>query len=172
MAAVLKPGDLQYFFRPLAPDDMHQVMAIEVVNYEFPWTAGNFADSLKEGYSLWAMFSSLGQLVGYAVFMQVVDEVHLLNLSIRREWQSQGLGARLLQKVLDEAKAIPVASVLLEVRPSNLAALRLYRRFDFQELGIRKNYYPAAKGKREDACVMRHWLFPQADSTLSGTTHG
>ena len=96
-------------------------------------------------------------MLGYAVLMPAVDEVHLLNISIDTEYQRQGVGAALLDEMLHVARGLNVQRVILEVRPSNLAALGLYRQAGFSELAVRRGYYPAANG-REDAMVMEYRL--------------
>jgi len=149
MSAVLKP---QPRFRPLAESDLAAVMTIERDLYEFPWSPGNFRDSLAAGYSCWAMLSER-RLIGYAVLMLGAGEAHLLNLSIARAEQRRGHGTRLLHHVLGVARRYGVARLLLEVRPSNAEARALYARNGFAELGVRRGYYPARHG-REDALVL------------------
>jgi ribosomal-protein-alanine acetyltransferase len=139
--------------RPMSIDDLDQVMAIEQRIYPFPWTRGNFADSLAAGYRM-PVLELDGRLVGYAVMMWLPDEVHLLNLSIDQACQRQGLGRRLLEGLLEEASQAGARGMLLEVRPSNLPAQRLYRESGFETIGLRKRYYPSWNQTREDAIVM------------------
>lgn len=150
MSAVLLP---QFEFLPMAASDIDAVLEIENDIYPFPWTAGNFHDALLAGYSGW-IFRVDGRLVGYAVVMMVVDEAHLLNISIERGVQGQGYGARLLQFVMELAAAHGGRQLLLEVRLSNAPAIKLYRQFGFEQIGVRRGYYPAPVG-REDAFVLR-----------------
>lgn len=149
MSAVLQP---RLEFAPMTAIDLDAVAAAEIPLYEFPWTRTNFSDSLAAGYSAWVM--RVGQdLVGYAVMMLVIDEAHILNLSIAREWQRQGNGMRLLDFLIHTARLARVQTLFLEVRPSNSAARALYGRRGFRQIGVRRGYYPAAWG-REDALVM------------------
>lgn len=148
MSAVLRPV---FELRPMSEADLPAVMAIENAIYAFPWTQGNFRDSLAAAYACW-IYERDGELIGYAVVMQAADEAHLLNLSIAAAGQRQGNGSRLLQRVCERARANGAQLVLLEVRPSNLAALRLYERHGFQRVGLRHAYYPDADG-REDALI-------------------
>lgn len=148
MSAVLKPV---YELRAMTEADLPAVMAIENAIYAFPWTPGNFCDSLAAAYACWTYLCD-GELIGYAVLMQAADEAHLLNLSIAAAWQRQGYGSRLLRCVCERARAGGARLLLLEVRPSNLAALRLYQRHGFQQVGLRRAYYPDAGG-REDALI-------------------
>jgi [ribosomal protein S18]-alanine N-acetyltransferase len=138
--------------RPMMRDDIDEVIAIERTIYEHPWTPGNFRDSLQAGYSCW-MLECGGALAGYGVLMTGVEEAHLLNLSVALAWQRRGLGRYLLGHFTDIARKADAHCILLEVRPSNLAARALYTQAGFRELYVRSGYYPAAQG-REDAILM------------------
>ncbi len=140
--------------RAMATTDLDAVEAIEQRNYEFPWTRGNLSDSLLAGYSC-CVLDWADEILGYAILMQGVDEVHLLNFSIAGPWQGHGLGRRFLAWLCDDLCRRGVGSMLLEVRPSNSAALRLYESFGFRRIGLRKGYYPAHQQTREDAIVMK-----------------
>jgi ribosomal-protein-alanine N-acetyltransferase len=149
MSAVLEPAiELQ----PMAESDLPAVMAIENAIYPFPWTEGNFRDSLAAGYSCSTLVRK-GELVGYAVLMLAADEAHLLNLSIALPWQRQGFGGLSLQRLCELARTQGARLIYLEVRPSNAAGLRLYERHGFRRVGLRRAYYPAPDG-REDALIL------------------
>lgn len=150
MSAVLKP---QWRVETFKEEDLDDIIAIEKTIYEFPWTAGNFRDSLRAGYSCRAYRNPENELVGYGVLMHGVDEAHLLNLSIALPYQRAGHGGRLLEHFIDVARRAKATLVFLEVRPSNLAARALYARHKFKLVGTRRGYYPAAYG-REDALVL------------------
>ena len=143
-------------FRPMQECDLPWVAAEDQRLYPYPWSEGNFADSLKAGYSAWIMTLD-GAPAGYGVIMKVLDEAHLLNISVVAAHQGQGWGRRLLDELCDVARAHQCEQMLLEVRPSNTPALGLYERYGFELIGRRKGYYPAAQG-REDALVMRRPL--------------
>lgn len=149
MTAVLKPA---IELRPMAEADLPAVMAIEKAIYAFPWTQGNFRDSLAAGYGCW-IYARNGEMIGYAVVMPAADEAHLLNLSIAAVFQKQGYGSLLLRRLCEVAREHGARLIFLEVRPSNVAGLRLYERHDFQRVGLRREYYPAQVG-REDALVL------------------
>ncbi|THF55948.1 ribosomal-protein-alanine N-acetyltransferase [Pseudothauera rhizosphaerae] len=133
--------------------DLEWVTANEAELHPYPWTRGNFADSLGAGYSAWIQ-SDGGHPCGYAVVLSVLDEAHLLNISVARGAQGRGLGGALLDFLCARARASGATQFFLEVRPSNQPALALYRRTGFEPIGRRKGYYPAPGG-REDAIVMR-----------------
>lgn len=136
--------------------DLDEVLAIEYRIYAFPWSRGNFVDSMSSGYSCWVCRVG-GELVGYLVLMLAVDDAHLLNISVAEKRQGMGFGARLLRQAMIAGRQGGAATLLLEVRPSNEKALALYRHFGFQQIGVRRGYYPADKG-REDALVLTHSL--------------
>jgi ribosomal-protein-alanine N-acetyltransferase len=140
-------------FMPMAEHDLDWVVRQETSLHRFPWSRGNFTDSLAAGHSCWLMRDA-GTAVGYAVVLCVLDEAHLLNISVVHAVQGRGLGNRLLEYLLSTARNGGIRQFFLEVRPSNLAALALYRRAGFVEISRRKGYYPSPDG-REDAIVMR-----------------
>lgn len=156
MSALLRPIPEGLEIAPMRREDLDAVVAVENTVYPFPWSWGNFYDSMQAGYSAWTCRAG-GALVGYTVFMIAVDEAHLLNISVAQPYQGCGLGARLLRHAMDVAWRAGASSMLLEVRPSNLPALRLYRHFGFEQIGLRRGYYPAEDG-REDALVFRRAL--------------
>ncbi len=143
--------------------DVEDVVAIERDAYPFPWTRGNFLDSLVSRYDAWTLREPDGRLAGYFLLMHAVDETHLLNITVRPDLQGRGLGRLLLDKVTELARSARMHSVLLEVRPSNAHALAVYEHCGFQRIGLRKNYYPAAGESREDAIVMRRMLDSHVD---------
>lgn len=143
-------------FLPMAERDLDAVAALEASVQNFPWSRGNFADSLTAGYSAWVCRIG-GDLVGFSVVMPAVDEAHLLNLAVCKHRQGQGHGARLLHRAMQNARAGGARRMFLEVRRSNEQAARLYRDLGFAEIAVRKGYYPAVVG-REDALVFERAL--------------
>lgn len=141
-----------FSFRPMRQEDVEAIMLLERCLYPFPWTPGNFTDSLHAGYSCW-VYEFGSHLVGYAVLMLAVQEAHVLNIAIGADWQRQGLGRRLMQHLIKVSREYRAEMMFLEVRPSNHAALRLYDDIGFNEMATRKHYYPA-HGGREDAILM------------------
>lgn len=149
MSTVLKPQVLD--LTPMTPADIGRVVAIENDIYPFPWTPGNFSDSINAGYRCWLVRED-GMIAGYAIVMLGAGEAHLLNLSVARAAQGRGLGRQLLSAVMAAAHLHGARNMLLEVRPSNHGGCALYAKAGFVQLGVRKGYYPAAGG-REDALV-------------------
>lgn len=140
------------YLRPLKTHDIPKVLTIERQMYSYPWSEGIFKDCLKIGYSNWAFIKD-GQFVGYVILSVAVGEAHILNICLDPAYQGKGLGRQFLKEVLIIAKKKNANSVFLEVRPSNTAAVQLYKTAGFKKIGKRKNYYPAADGK-EDALVL------------------
>ena len=143
------------YLAPMTDADLDEVVAIEQVAYEFPWSRGNFEDSLRNGYYGLCMRHVTGTLIGYCVLMPVVDEMHLLNLCVAPQAQGAGAGLAMLREAVRIARMQGLEGLLLEVRPSNHRAIRLYEQFGFVTIGRRKNYYLARHRSREDAIVMR-----------------
>ena len=143
-------------FRRMTADDVPAILETENRIYPFPWTAGNFTDSLATGLGAWVCSDADG-LVGYSVMMMILDEAHLLNISIVATRQRRGFGGMLLEFLFDEARRAGGHAMLLEVRPSNESGCALYRRYGFVEIGRRRGYYPWHEG-REDAIVMKRAL--------------
>ena len=148
----------QLTYAPMVAGDIDEVFALEASVYPHPWSRGNFVDSLSSGYNSWTVRDSAGTLAGYFLLMAALDEAHLLNVAVAASRQRQGLGLYLLDKIVACARGLLMESILLEVRPSNVRALKVYEQYGFAEIGRRKAYYPAHNGQREDAIVMRFKL--------------
>lgn len=139
-------------WHPMRDEDLADVVMIESDVYAFPWSLGNFRDSLAAGYQCTTAWVGR-ELVAYAVVMQALDEAHLLNIAVARAWQGKGVGYRYMHHLIARARADKLEMLFLEVRPSNAVGRHLYEQLGFKELGLRRDYYPAATG-REDALFM------------------
>ena len=149
MSAVPHP---QIHYRRMRATDLAEVAHLEKELYAFPWSLGNFRDSVNAGYDCWVV--THGETVaGYAILMIALDEAHLLNIAVAPEWQNQGVGRGFLGHMVGIARQAGCQIIYLEVRPSNLAARHLYRKAGFQQIAIRPDYYPAVQG-REDALFL------------------
>ncbi|HEX5130415.1 MAG TPA: ribosomal protein S18-alanine N-acetyltransferase [Usitatibacter sp.] len=149
MSAVPIP---QLHYRRLRMGDLPEIAHLEKSLYEFPWSLGNFRDSVNAGYDCWVVTHG-ETVIGYAVLMVALDEAHLLNFAVAAEWHNQGIGRGFLRHMIEVARVAGCQIVYLEVRPSNLAARHLYRTTGFQQIAIRPDYYPAVGG-REDALFL------------------
>lgn len=156
---------------PMQPSDMGEVMSLESVSHRHPWTQANFLDSLTAGHWTYCIrpkssapllantpppLAELPALWGYCILYPAVDELHLLNITIDPVLRRQGIGTRVMQAIEGIALEQQMSRIILEVRPSNIPAVKLYEHMGFTIIGLRKAYYPndVASGGREDASVM------------------
>ncbi|MCP5418068.1 MAG: ribosomal protein S18-alanine N-acetyltransferase [Chromatiaceae bacterium] len=148
--AILKNPQIKLL--PMQQSDVAEVVHLETRCYEFPWTETIFLDCLNVGYCCWIYRLDV-QLVGYGVMSVAAGEAHILNICIDPLLRCHGLGRRMMQRLLNLARKHRADTVFLEVRESNLAAQTLYQHLGFNEIGLRRGYYPAAKG-RENAILL------------------
>lgn len=139
----------------LTLDNLEQILAIEEDVYSHPWTRGNFIDSFANEHIFYGL-KSYQKVLAYFVLMPILDELHLLTIAVAGEYQRQGYAVLLLKNMIEFAIQHRFSSILLEVRVSNQRAIDVYKKFGFQEIGNRKNYYPTFNFEREDAIVMRY----------------
>ena len=149
-------------FRRMVQEDIEQVMKVENEVYEFPWSNQIFSDCIRVGYYCWLAMQQQ-TVVGHAVISIVADESHMLNLSIASNHQGKGYGRQFIEFLINEARVQQAQTMLLEVRPSNTAAINCYNSAGFNEVGCRKNYYPAQSG-REDALLLARHISPSTDA--------
>jgi ribosomal-protein-alanine N-acetyltransferase len=150
---------------PMRPADVDAVMAIESRVYPFPWSRGNFIDSLAAGYVAFLLRRrGEADLVGYCVAMAGAGEMHLLNITVAPDAQRQGHARFMLDRLLERCRDAGALRLWLEVRESNAGARTAYGRLGFREEGVRPGYYPAAHGRRESAVLMSRAVDPDEDS--------
>lgn len=152
MSAVPQPQ--QRVLLPMTTAHLDAVMAIEVSAYAFPWSRGNFVDSLASGYAACVLYDGEGRILGYFVAMAGVEEMHLLNITVAPQAQHRGHALYLLDALVSLCRERGARQLWLEVRESNARARSIYLRRGFVHVGRRRGYYPAAHGQREDAAVM------------------
>jgi len=138
--------------RSMTQADVDAVLGIELSVQAYPWTRGNFMDALNHGY-VCCVDDDTGVIRGYAILMPAVDEAELLSIGVTAALQRKGLGRMILNEMLQKARSMNIKRVFLEVRPSNIAAIALYKRSGFELIGVRRGYYQNANGS-EDALVM------------------
>jgi len=148
--------DLSAGFRKMLPDDVAEILIIEDAVYVSPWTSGIFNDCLRVGYHCW-VYTERDEVVSYGLISVAANEAHVLNLCVAPHAQGLGHGKRMLYKLMQLAEERDAASIFLEVRESNVAAVGLYEQEGFNRIGLRKGYYPAEDG-REDALVFAREL--------------
>lgn len=184
MSAVLKDPVMLV---PMSVRHLDAVLAIELLAYEFPWTRGNFVDSLAAGHVAQMLMSvprpvasrrapregqensgaaqrflegANGELLGYLVALPGFEEMHLLNLTVAPAQQGRGHARSMLEWLTALCAQQCARQLWLEVRESNARARGVYQRFGFAHIGMRKGYYPAPAGRREDAVVMGMEIAP------------
>lgn len=179
MSALLQPSDAAGpapMSRAMAVADLDSVLAIENAAYAFPWSRGNFTDSLAAGYRARMLVPAnpprRGEqpgpaCLGYCVAMPGYEEMHLLNITVHPAHQGRGLARQMLAELAGHSLACGLTTLWLEVRQSNGRAQRLYRQWGFLTVGLRRGYYPHDHGQREDAIVMRLNL-PRRSETPHG----
>ncbi len=151
MSAVLNPAEA--WFQPLTEARLDAVLAVEHASYTHPWNRTNFTDSLKSGYEAQVLLGG-DEVIGYFMAMKGVDEVHLLNITVAPAHLRQGWARVMLDALAIWSRGQGAEWLWLEVRTSNLRAMNVYDAYGFRRIGVRKQYYPAHAGQREDAVVM------------------
>ena len=142
--------------RDMTLGDLAEVFAIDCQTNDFPWTQSLFEQALASTKKT-SVIEEQGEILGFSIVSYVVGEAELLNICIAKQQQGKKLGNQLLEHVLAQAKQSENHEMYLEVRASNIAALALYEKHDFNEIGRRTDYYPM-KGGREDAILMARSL--------------
>lgn len=144
--------------RQMDESDLDWAYGVELDNSPSPWSKDGFARALHQGIN-YVFCDHQGQRLGFCCLLPVVDELHVLNLSIERSYQGQGIGKQALQAVLQRFEQTHYRTVMLEVRRTNKIARRLYQTLGFTQDGVRKGYYATASGEREDAILMSCALY-------------
>jgi [ribosomal protein S18]-alanine N-acetyltransferase len=147
-------------FEPLNVLWLDTLLPVEQQAYSHPWTRGNFIDAMAAGYETQLLVDAQGGLVGYFVAMIVLDEVHLLNITVAPARQRQGWARILLDALALWSRQRQAQWIWLEVRGHCSRARSIYAAHGYQEVGLRKNYYPMHDGPREHAVLMSLKLWP------------
>ena len=133
-------------------EDIDTVVKIENRCHLTPWTRKNFTDS-HNAKNLFKVLKEGGDIIGYYISLFSVDECQLLNLTVKSDFQKKGFGELMLKNLFNECKKENIINIFLEVRRSNLSAIRLYEKNGFNEIGVRNNYYQIRDGQ-EDGILM------------------
>lgn len=142
---------IELSYRRMEIDDIETVMQVETKVYTYPWTEGIFKDCIRVGYDCWLAVLE-GSIVAHAVISVAAGESHILNISVAEACQGHGIGKQFIEFLVSIARKKQASMIMLEVRPSNLAAIHCYNATGFNEIGCRRDYYPAPHG-REDALL-------------------
>lgn len=149
--------------RRVEPHDLETVDEIERASYPTPWSRSMFVAELRKPSSVAiGAYAEGGKLVGYAFVSRYVDAWHVMNVAVATEFRRRGIATTLLQRVFEVTANDPQRGYTLEVRVSNVEAIRLYERLGFEPRGIRRGYYT---DNREDALIM--WREPVSSEQAS-----
>ena len=148
--------------REMSHDDLHQVHAIEDQSFTSPWRQSSFEYEIDNKDAVLKVAISDNRIVGYVCIRTIVDVTHILDMAVMPEFRRMGIGSRLLINSLQDLRRLKpdTISIILEVRESNIAAIKLYEKFGFKEIGRRRGYY---QKPHEDAVIMERDL--NADNT-------
>ncbi len=145
----------------MSEEHLDQVSDIEKQCYKTPWSRHSFFYEAVENkcgryiVALWQDECGLSEVIGYAGMWILLDEAHITNVAVVPNWRGKRIAEMMLRYLLTLAMSEGVSAATLEVRPSNVSALKLYKRLGFVEMGRRKNYYED-DGIYEDALIL--WL--------------
>ncbi|GAA0496718.1 ribosomal protein S18-alanine N-acetyltransferase [Salinibacillus aidingensis] len=138
--------------RPMRISDLHQIINIEQKTFNTPWDEGSFKSELEQNkFAHYYVIEDEGIPFGYCGLWVVYESAQITNIAILPEYRGNNYGQELFSYALDEARALQAREMSLEVRTSNIIAQKMYRKFGFVPVGIRKNYYI---DNHEDAIVM------------------
>ena len=142
---------------PMNADHLEEIERLERICFSRPWSRRMLAEELENQCAafLVAEDGQTGTVLGYAGLLVVADEGYITNVAVFPEYRRRGVAARILEIYLNFAQANRLAFLTLEVRPSNEAAIALYQRYGFEEVGRRKNYYDLPK---EDALILTRYF--------------
>jgi ribosomal-protein-alanine N-acetyltransferase len=133
--------ELTTTLRPMTGDDVPEVLRLEAEIFTHPWTEGILRDELAAPHRTYLVAVEDGSIIGYGGMMLVEEDGHITNLAVSPARRGRGVATRLYLELVEGALAEGAENLTLEVRMRNLDARRLYSRFGFAPVGIRKGYY-------------------------------
>ena len=142
--------------REMVFGDIAELLTIERRCHSHPWSKKHFMSSIDSSHQC-CVLQAADKIAAYAITSTTVDEAELLNLTVALDYQRQGIGKRVLEIVMQSFQNT-ISTLFLEVRSSNHSAIALYDALNFNEVGLRANYYPAHNNRREDAIIMAKLL--------------
>ena len=135
----------------MSPEDVEEVVRLEKICFSDPWSKENFIDELQFKPAIPLVAKSGEEVVGYTCLWHLEDELEVANFAVSPAHRGKGIGEKIMKRIFQEAKGKGCKSIILSVRESNLAAIKLYTKFGFVEVGRRKKYY---RLPTEDALTM------------------
>lgn len=144
-----------YLIRKMTGQDLVRVMEIERESFPVPWSEDSYMGELRNSFANYVVCDCGGVVAGYGGIWVVFEEAHITNVAISKHYRQEGKGTRIMQELEGIARTKRAAKILLEVRPSNTSAIKMYEKLGFIPTGLRKNYYA---DNNEDAIVMTRYL--------------
>lgn len=136
------------------------IMEIEKDSFAIPWSRAAVEKELSNNLAIYAVVKENDKVVGYGGMWYVVNEGHITNIAVHKDYRRKGIGNVIVNKLIEIAEEKEMIGLTLEVRKSNLPALELYRKNGFKLEGIRPEYY---EDNKEDAYIMWKYLIPEED---------
>lgn len=137
--------------REMLKKDLKFVLQVEEECFTMPWTMSDFEEEIKNPSAVYLVAELDGVVVGFSGLWNILNEGNITNIAIKKEYQSQGIGTKLLEALINHSAKMGMVALTLEVRVSNLSAQHLYKKLGFEQAGIRKDFYQYPK---EDAIIM------------------
>lgn len=131
-------------------NDIIEIVTLEKECFDDPWTLQSFEEVIYSNFSQIFCYVFEGKIVGYACITTIIDEIHLGNIAVKKEYRGQGIGRKLIDYIINYANQNKIQKITLEVRRSNTIAINLYKSVGFVTEGVRKKYYM----NNEDALIM------------------
>ena len=138
-------------YRNMKDTDIYGVYEVEVSAFSEPWSYNALIDELKNKLAKYIVAEDQGRIVGYLGTWHIIDEAHITNVAVHKDYRGRGIGNGLMEALDKQCKEYNIASITLEVRSSNTVAQNLYKKYGFLISGIRKEYY---HDNKEDALIM------------------
>lgn len=146
----------RYIIRKMTEQDLDQVMNIEKESFPTPWSRESYLSEIKNNWANYRVCDYEGQIAGYVGIWVVFEDAHITNVAVNKRFRSQGIGRDLMLEAEKIARDKKAQRILLEVRPSNIAALSMYKSLEYVPTGKRDKYYA---DNQEDAIIMTRYLF-------------
>lgn len=136
------------------------IMEIENESFAIPWSRSSIEKELKNNFAIYAVAIENNKVLGYGGMWHVVNEGHITNIAVHKDYRRKGIGQAIIEKLVEIAEEKEMIGLTLEVRKSNTPALELYKKNGFKLEGIRPEYY---EDNKEDAYIMWKYLIPEED---------
>lgn len=138
----------------MTSDDLEGIYEVEKTAFPIPWPISSFEEELKNMFATYLVAKIDGRVVGYIGMWFVMDECHITNIAVHKDFRKQKIATKLINEMFKLCKEYEIAYIDLEVREKNIPAQCLYKKFGFKEDSVRKDYYKNPDNTRENAIMM------------------